>query len=689
MMKKHFLSISLIVLTGLFIYGATLQSPYHWDDYRTIVDNPALSDPLRIPAVFSFWPTRAFLFWTFSLNSAAGSCRLLLCHLTNITIHLSAAVLLYLLIYRTLSLAIPNPVGAASRRSGRRSGRMTGRMTDSPDSHKEYAWIAAIAALIFVSHPVATGAVTYLIQRGVSLSAALGLFSLLIYTYARDIFFREGRGFLSLRHILLYGLSLILLFLAMLTKEGALVFPILIIGWEFILGEKKYRHSVSRDTGNLSKEVRSAGLQSCPEKAGLKSCTTSDSFPGYQMIRKKLPGRTRLLYLLPLLLTIAIIPLISLTTTKSPALQDDILYRINRPWHPVTVTFLDGGAGSYLSGSWEYFLTQLKSIAIYIRLAFIPIRQNFYYHLMPRHSLFEGKTIFFLMGYLTIIIVGIRLVIRVSTGRSKQAVRDERRTVGEVYNLDSGERTGIGGSGDQVPTTPLFHQSNTPAPISCKLIGAGTLWFFIALIPTSSFLILWPFLSEFHLYLSLAGISFFWAGVLLLPRKPGTRRLFRSLLLLVIFAFALLAIKRNAVYSSAVTLWEDTVKKSPELAPAHSNLAAAYIGRGDFIKAINQSRLAMDLNSKFNGYRNLRTAYRARGEMEKANALIEEEIERFPESYRGYYEKALTIINIDPAGAHRLLIKSLTRNPPSNIRERIELILKHIEEVVEVRSDNK
>ena len=133
MMKNHLLSITLIILTGLFIYGATLQSPYHWDDYRTIVDNPALADPFRLHTIFTFWPTRVFLFWTFSLNYAAGSHTLFAYHLTNIAIHLTAAIFLYLLIYRTLSVAGPTPVAGFFVEQVVDPAVLTDRMADNPD----------------------------------------------------------------------------------------------------------------------------------------------------------------------------------------------------------------------------------------------------------------------------------------------------------------------------------------------------------------------------------------------------------------------------------------------------------------------------------------------------------------------------------------------------------------------------
>lgn len=585
-MKKHLLPIIFIIITGFFIYGATLRFPYHWDDYRTIVDNPALSDPLCIHDIFLFWPSRTFLFWTFALNNWITDYGLPGYHLTNIIIHLSAAMVLYLLIYRTLNIR----------------GIQTERRDANPELGKEYAWVALIASLLFSCHPIATGAVTYLIQRGVLLASGLGLLGLLIYTYARDHFFRVGVSFFNPVHLLSYGLIFIFLFLAMLSKEGALVIPFILIGWELIF---------------------------CPPDGKFRS---------------------RLLYSIPFLATIFIVPIMVLIAVKGGNMDDDFFYRVGFPWEPIGVAFYDGGEEVYLTSSWDYFLTQIKSIATYLRLSFFPTRQNFYYHILPWHSIVEGKAAIFLMGYLSLIIVGIKLVL--PSRAPKQDLHGLYDKGGENYYLSP--------------------------PIRQKLIGAGILWFFIALIPTSSFMILWPFLSEFHLYLSLAGISFFWAGILLFPKRANCRRLMRILILISIFSFSLLAVKRNLVYSSSVSLWEDTVEKSPDLAPAHSNLAAAYIGRGEFRKAIEESKLAMSLNPRFNGYQNLRTAYRKIGNMAKADELVMEEIKRFPNNYRGYYEKALTMMTDNPGESAKFFKKAMEKNPPPEIRFRIEIILKRL-----------
>lgn len=542
-MKHHCIFFILISLLGLLVYSNTIYSPFHWDDYPNIVENRSLLHPLRFKEIAAHWPTRFFLFWTFALNYSLSGLNLLSYHLTNISIHIAAAIFIYLLIFESLS----------------QLGQSNGL------DLKKRCLVAGLASLLFVVHPVATGAVTYLVQRGVSLASALGLLSLLLYIKARNRIMKKGQSFFSPLHFFLYCLSVLCICLALLTKEVALVFPFLIIAWEFIFGRR-------------TKESR------------------------------LLTG-----YLIPFLIPLLILPALSILTVKAGLGRDDFFYRVNIPWRPLPVIFKDGGDTAALNNCWEYFVTQLNSVAVYIRLSFFPVRQNFYYDLPACHSIFAENSIFLLMIYLALIITGVKLVIK---------------------------------------------------PIGQRLMGWGIIWFFFCLIPTSSILILWPFLSEYHLYLSLAGFSFFLAGFLLAMKRQPYQRVSIYLSLVIIFLFALLSWNRNLVYLSAISLWDDTVRKSPKLAPARSNLAAAYIARGYFKKAVEESKMALELNPYFDGYQNLWASYRHLGKLKEAEEAAREHIKNFPENCRGYYELAL--IHRDKKeyeDAERMLEKALEINP--------------------------
>ena len=105
-------------------------------------------------------------------------------------------------------------------------------------------------------------------------------------------------------------------------------------------------------------------------------------------------------------------------------------------------------------------------------------------------------------------------------------------------------------------------------------IGFALAWAIIQLIPLHLFL---PrldvandrqmLLAGWPLFLALAAEMALWMQI-------RTLRIVASALLL---AFACLTVLRNQIYSNEITLWEDTVKRSPHKARVHNNLGYAYM----------------------------------------------------------------------------------------------------------------
>jgi tetratricopeptide (TPR) repeat protein len=121
-------------------------------------------------------------------------------------------------------------------------------------------------------------------------------------------------------------------------------------------------------------------------------------------------------------------------------------------------------------------------------------------------------------------------------------------------------------------------------------------WFFAILAPTS--LVPGPtqMIVEHRMYLSLAAV--------LALLVAGTYRWLgrRSLLVWAAAAIALgaLAARRNQDYQSAVTLWQDTVRKRPENPSAHYNLGYALAEQPARLpEAIAEFRAALRLNPSY------------------------------------------------------------------------------------------
>lgn len=121
------------------------------------------------------------------------------------------------------------------------------------------------------------------------------------------------------------------------------------------------------------------------------------------------------------------------------------------------------------------------------------------------------------------------------------------------------------------------------------LFTFAILWFLIILSPTNSVLPRIDLLSERNLYLASMGF-FLWAGVTLDRglhrwRKKHLAPVFGIALLIIIFAFGLLVHDRNRVYENDVTLWRDTLAKSPNKSEVHYYLAMAHYFAGDMENA--------------------------------------------------------------------------------------------------------
>ena len=198
------LAAALIVALAVIPYANTFHVPFLFDDLRAIVENADIKDPARL------WPpsgNRWFGYLTFALNYAAGGIEPAGYHAVNLAIHAAGGLLvlwLVLLILRTPFFRRPEAVVA----------------------ERTAVAIALLAAALFVSHPVQTQAVTYIVQRFASLAAMLYLLSVCCFLQARLA--PEGTGSRASRAGW-YVLSLLAGLLAMKTKETAFTLPVIVI----------------------------------------------------------------------------------------------------------------------------------------------------------------------------------------------------------------------------------------------------------------------------------------------------------------------------------------------------------------------------------------------------------------------------------------------------------------------------
>lgn len=189
----------LLSLVGLLIYSNTFSAAFHFDDYTNIEKNPQIQDLKNLSDASG---SRYIGFLTFALNYYFGGLNVFGYHLVNLIIHLVNAFLVYFLVLFIFE---------------------TPAMASSEIKNNRPFGIALAASLFFVSHPVQTQAVTYIVQRFASLATLFYLLTLVCYLRWRlTPSATRGRSFL-------YIAALMSIVLGMKTKEITFTLPIMII----------------------------------------------------------------------------------------------------------------------------------------------------------------------------------------------------------------------------------------------------------------------------------------------------------------------------------------------------------------------------------------------------------------------------------------------------------------------------
>ena len=202
-------AIVVLVATVLAGYANSLRCPFVFDDRHDIIDNPTIR---------RLWPpgdlflvrsenaaalqTRPVVNLSFALDYAVGGLNTLPYHVTNLAVHILAALALFGIVRRTLLLP----------RFRDRFGRAA-------------AALALAAALLWAVHPLQTESVTYITQRYESM---MGLF----YLVAVYGLIRCGDS----THPYAWGaVTVAATLLALGSKEVAISLPIVILLYDRVL----------------------------------------------------------------------------------------------------------------------------------------------------------------------------------------------------------------------------------------------------------------------------------------------------------------------------------------------------------------------------------------------------------------------------------------------------------------------
>jgi tetratricopeptide (TPR) repeat protein len=507
LLQKTFTHLILIVILCLIAYSNTFESSFHFDDLSVIVGNPIIKDIQYFTS-----PSKASIFTEYIGYDTLRSRYIgYLTFALNYSIHgldttgyhiinLLIHVCTSLLVYLLIHLTFQTPFLLNSK-------------------VRDYSQpIALFTALLFACHPVQTQAVTYIWQRVSSLSTMLYVLSCVTYIKWRLRQFNkpvsETIGFFNIKSIALYLISIISAIFAMKTKETAFMLPVMVTLYEFIFFQGK--------------------------------------------------TRKRILYLIPLLLTILIIPL--------------TLINIDKPLGDLIGDISDETKGVTTLSREAYLLTSFRVVVTYIRLLFLPINQNLDYDYPTYYSFFNIEVVISFLFLLLIFGTGIFLLYRY------------RHTASHV-----------------------------------RLISFGIFWFFINLLLESSVIPLNNVIYEHRMYLpSIGGILAFSASLFILAEKLNARwkvigSAVAGMMAIIVIILTGTTYARNSVWKDELTLWQDVVNNSPNKARGHNNLGDAYKNIGMIEKAKEQYQIAIKLSpGAFIAHNNLGNLYNAKGLMDKS-----------------------------------------------------------------------
>jgi tetratricopeptide (TPR) repeat protein len=217
----------LFALLATVVYSGSFRVPWHFDDRPNILENSPVHITQLNPDTFKgalfAHPTqpgklyRPVSVLSLALNWYAGGDNTLGYHIVNVFIHICAGWLLFLVV----CLLFNTP-------------RLKGRYP--PD---QICFIAALAAALWLIHPINSQAVVYIVQRMTSLAALFSLLTMLCYLRAR---LTDS----AVKRILFFLLAALSWMLAVLSKENAVMMPAALLVLEIIFFPRERKANSTR-----------------------------------------------------------------------------------------------------------------------------------------------------------------------------------------------------------------------------------------------------------------------------------------------------------------------------------------------------------------------------------------------------------------------------------------------------------
>ncbi|MFC1814966.1 tetratricopeptide repeat protein [Thermodesulfobacteriota bacterium] len=491
----------LITLIAATAYSNIYFFPFVFDDKFQIEEKVAIRDLSNYFSHEQLLKPRSIVDFTYALNYRLGKLNVFGYHLINVLIHILNGFLVYFLALTTL--------------------RQLSEFSKS--SNPSILFMSLLTALIFIAHPIQTQAVTYTVQRYTSMAAMFYIASVLFYLKARVNQHRaESKNPETLSSVWVekekdektnkfklssfYVLSVFCGMSAFLSKQNTASLPGIILLVEYLLIDRTW-----------------------------------------QGWKKKLPWFA-LFFTFWTLFVLYISGLFSGGFEGRGLLED--------------VSGLMQETESV--SRWRYLCTQSNVLVIYIRLLFLPIKQNLDYLYHFKSGFFDGYTSLAFLFLSGLVVLGIWVI--------------KRRPI----------------------------------------ITLGIFWFFVTLSVESSIIPIRDAMFEHRLYLPLFGFALI--GAYLLFDFLSDRRFWAGIIsVAIILTLGTATFLRNRIWRDDVILWSDVVSKSSQNPRGNNNLGVALRKEGRLLEAIKQYKEALQINPGYvDAHNNLGNALVVDGRLNEA-----------------------------------------------------------------------
>lgn len=208
-------------------------------------------------------------------------------------------------------------------------------------------------------------------------------------------------------------------------------------------------------------------------------------------------------------------------------------------------------------------------------------------------------------------------------------------------------------------------------------------WFFLSLLPIIGIAPPGIIFAEKYLYLASFPILLLLAKLLVSFLESNSLLVNKLGLVLVVFitvSLSFLTYSRNLIWRDSLSLWEDTVQKSPKSSYARNNLGRAYEDLGNKDKAIEEYKQSTNLDPKGLAPRsNLAGIYLSLGEYELASDTLKEALSLAPKNPYLHYNFGIVFEKAQKFDLAREQYQKVLEIIPSfsSARTRLQILSNH------------